>query len=32
MKTKLVANLYRFAGAFSMALGVAAVIKRNANW
>ena len=33
MKTKLLANLYRFAGATTLALGtVGIIVKRNANW
>ena len=32
MKTKLLANLYRFAGAAALGLSALAAVKRNANW
>ena len=32
MNSKLLANLYRFAGVATLALGTAVTIKRNANW
>ena len=33
MKNKILANIYSFAGASTMALGLAAALRgRNANW
>ncbi len=33
MKNKILANIYRFAGASTMALGIVAALRgRNANW
>ena len=33
MKNRILANIYRFAGASTLALGIAAALRgRNANW